>query len=324
MKEIVIGANEEGKKLDRFLDAYLKNASKGFIYKMLRKKNITLNNKKADGGEILSSGDVIKIFFSDETFDKFKGSGGGDESFKGAMKAIGDLDIIYEDDNILLINKRAGVLSQKADQDDLTLNEYLLDYLSEKGEVTSESLSTYRPSICNRLDRNTSGIVICAKSLLGARTMNSLIKDRKVDKYYQTIVSGRLSESLVLKGYLNKDERSNKVSVQKKAPSDGSHSYIETWYRPLRYLDKQDLTLLEVKLITGKPHQIRAHLSSIGHPIVGDIKYGGQKIRGQNSQILHCYKVSFPEIEDKNMNYLSGREFTADLPAVFESFLKEV
>lgn len=327
MKEIIIGANEADKRLDAFLKSYLKEASGGFIYKMLRKKNITLNGKKAEGTEKLKSGDSIKIFFADETLDKFRGRdnnavSNAAEDDKKAFKTIGNLPIIYEDENILLVNKPAGILTQKADRKDISLNEWLIGYLLSTGEITSESLETYRPSVCNRLDRNTSGLVICAKSLAGARKMTQLIKTREVDKYYRTVVSGRLSERVSLKGYLYKDEARNKVYIKDQDPGDDRYSYIETEYEPVSYLEEKDLTLLEVKLVTGKPHQIRAHLSSIGHPIIGDAKYGGRKVPGLNYQLLHSYRLVFPKVLETPFDVIAGKEFTAELPELFKKIVK--
>ena len=214
MKEIIVGENEQDKRFDRFLKGYLKEASSGFIYKMLRKKNITLNDKKSDGMEKLKKGDVIKIFFTDDTLNKFRGTESDSDKECPELlsyKKIGELHVIYEDDNIVLVDKPAGVLSQKSQKDDDSLNEWLIGYLLNKGDITAESLDTYRPSICNRLDRNTSGIVICAKSLVGARKMNELIKDRSVGKFYRTIVKGRVDDDFSLKGFLSKDEKKNKV-----------------------------------------------------------------------------------------------------------------
>ena len=324
MKEITIGANEEGKRLDSFLKSYLKEASGSFIYKMLRKKNITLNNKKADGKEKLSSGDSIKLFFSDETFEKFRGQkeSSGFKNLGDALKTFGEFPVVFEDDNIVLVNKPWGVLSQRSSQDDLSLNEWLIDYLYDIGELTKESLSTYRPSICNRLDRNTSGLIICAKTLIGARKMNEIIKDRSVEKYYRTIVTGRIKDGLSLKGFLKKDEKTNKVTIKDKDPKDDSYSYIETEYKPVEYIKDRDLTLLEVKLVTGKPHQIRAHLSSIGHPIIGDVKYGGKKIKGLNTQLLHSYRLVFPDNMGEPFTDIEGREFIAQLPDKFKEFLE--
>ena len=330
MKEIIIGANEADKRLDSFLKSYLKEASGGFIYKMLRKKNITLNGKKAEGTEKLKVGDSVKIFFADETLLKFTGksevaSGAARRDVSEYLRAydrIESLMVIYEDDNILLVNKPAGVLSQKSVMGDISLNEWLIGYLLEKGVVTGESLETYRPSVCNRLDRNTSGLVICAKSLAGARKMADLISSRDIDKYYRTIVSGRLSDRVSLKGYLYKDEAQNKVDIKVEDPHDDKYSYIETEYEPIEYLEGKDLTVLEVKLVTGKPHQIRAHLSSIGHPIIGDSKYGGQKISGLRYQLLHSYRLEFPACLEAPFDILSGKEFIAPLPDIFNKFLK--
>ena len=322
MKEIVIGANEQGKRLDSFLKTYLKEATQSFIYKMLRKKNITLNDKKADGKEKLTKGDSVKIFFSDETLLKFTGQGDlSKEAYGAALKKFGAIPVIYEDRDVVLLNKPAGILSQKAEDRDLSLNDWLIDYLLDKQEITSESLLTYRPSICNRLDRNTSGLVICAKSLAGARIMNRLIKERHVEKYYRTVVKGHLEKEMSLKGYLSKDNKSNKVKILDHDPGNDDYSYIETAYRPLDYLEDKDLTVLEVKLITGKPHQIRAHLSSIGHPIIGDVKYGGPKTLGLNYQLLHSYRLVFPKKMDEPLESLSGKEFVADLPDTFKKVI---
>ncbi|WP_026651217.1 RluA family pseudouridine synthase [Butyrivibrio proteoclasticus] len=326
MKEINISNNEAGKRLDAFLKSYLPKASGGFIYKMLRKKNIVLNGKKADGKEKLNKGDSIKIFFADETLDKFRGDTAQKvNSFEkgNVLKAVGDLDIIYEDDNVLFVNKPAGLLSQKSTDKDISLNDWLIEYLLSKGDVTSATLETYKPSICNRLDRNTSGLVICAKSLNGARVMNQMLKERTVDKYYRTIVEGKLDSNVTLKGYLSKDEKTNKVSICAKDPGSDDYSYIETLYEPLAYNSNDNLTYLEVKLITGKPHQIRAHLSSISHPIIGDVKYGGSKSFGMKYQLLHSYRLKFPEEMPEGFDALSGKEYKANLPEVFNKYFSK-
>ncbi|MCR5670164.1 MAG: RluA family pseudouridine synthase [Butyrivibrio sp.] len=322
MKEILITENEAGKRLDSFLKSYLKEAGSGFIYKMLRKKNITLNGKKAEGTEKLSKGDSVKIFFSDETFEKFRGKAGIEAvSFKGTSGKLGTLPVIYEDENIVLVNKPAGVLSQKADKNDVSVNEWLIDYLLNNGSVTAESLETFRPSACNRLDRNTSGLIICAKNLAGSRVMSSLIKDREVEKYYRTLVSGKVTKSLKLTGFLYKDEATNKVNIKKEDPQDDRYSYIETEYTPVEFFADKDLTLLEVKLITGKPHQIRAHLSSIGHPIIGDVKYGGKKLGRNSYQLLHSYRLVFPKVMPSGFEHLSGKEFMAKMPDTFSNII---
>ncbi len=323
MKEIIISEDQKNKRLDSFLKSYLANASGGFIYKMLRKKNITLNDKKAQGTEKLNTGDSIKIYFSDDTLNKFKADGNKlvaqDNSPKYDKLAV---SVIYEDDNILLVSKPAGLLSQKAEAGDISLNDWLIWYLLSKGLVTEESLELYKPSICNRLDRNTSGLVICARSLAGARVMNEMLKDRTLDKYYRTIVSGKLSDKVKLQGYLYKDESKNKVIIKDQDPHDDKYSYIETEYEPLAYSKEDDLTLLEVKLITGKPHQIRAHLSDIGHPIIGDIKYGGRRLGKLNHQLLHSYRIRFPKDMDNELKYLAGKEYVANLPEIYDRYFR--
>ena len=321
MKEIIIGENEATRRLDGFLSSYLRDASKGFIYKMLRKKNITLNDKKADGKERLSVGDSVKIFFSDDTLSKFRGAGEAaisDDIYKLTSK-LGELPVIYEDDNIVLVNKPRGILSQKAQATDESVNEWLIEYLLQKGDITSDSLETFKPSICNRLDRNTSGLIICGKSLTGLQEMNELIRSRSVKKYYRTIVKGKVSTPMTVKGYLFKDEKANKVVISDRQVND-DYSYIETAYEPLEYYSESDLTLLEVLLVTGKPHQIRAHLSSLGHPLLGDVKYGGPKLQGMKCQLLHSYRLLFPKTLQAPFDSLSGREFTAPLPREFSFF----
>ncbi len=321
MKEIIISEDQKNKRLDSFLKSYLVNASGGFIYKMLRKKNITLNDKKAQGTEKLKNGDSIKIYFSDDTLNKFKSDGGKTVSEEDSSKLNNiAVSVIYEDDNIVLVSKPAGLLSQKAQAGDISLNDWLIQYLLENGSVTKDSLELYKPSICNRLDRNTSGLVICAKSLSGARIMNEMLRDRTLDKYYRTIVAGKLSDKVKLKGYLYKDEKKNKVIIKDNDPHDDNYSYIETEYDPLDYSKEMDMTLLEVKLITGKPHQIRAHLADIGHPIIGDVKYGGRKIGKLNHQLLHSYRIKFPQDMDNELGYLAGKEYVANLPEAYDRY----
>lgn len=304
MKEVLIGKNESGQRLDKFLQKYLKEASKSFLYKMLRKKNITLNGKKAEGKEMLAPGDRVSIFFSDDTLAKFRGAQ------SAVVYPVRDLDILYEDDDVAIINKPAGVLSQKAKDDDSTLVEYFLGYLQETGQW--QAGGAFTPSVCNRLDRNTSGVVIAGKSLRGLQKMSELLRERKVDKYYVTIVEGVMKTPAHIRGYLEKNEKSNTVTIfDGEAPG---RDYIETAYEPIA--DNGQYTLLRVKLITGKTHQIRSHLSSVGHPLMGDVKYGGAKVQGERSFFLHAEEVRFPRL-DEPFDKLSGRVVTAPLPPRF-------
>lgn len=314
-----ISDKEAGQRLDKYLRKLLPETGSSFLYKMLRKKNITLNGKKADGSEKLAAGDSISVYFAEETLARFMGNSAPVcTEYDDAYRKLTGIRILYEDDHILLADKPAGILSQKAGQEDSSLNEWLIGYLLHSGFLREEELKWYKPSVCNRLDRNTSGIVLCAKSLKGAQLLGEVLRARTLHKYYQLYVKGTVMEEQLIEGYLEKDERHNKVSV---VPFGTGESYIKTRYRPLR--TEQDKTLLEVELLTGKPHQIRAHLASIGHPLLGDYKYGDKEWNDSyrkkyhvSSQLLHAYKVVFPEL-DPPFDRISGRTFYADIPAVF-------
>lgn len=320
---------EAGQRLDRYLYKLLPEAGTGFLHKMLRKKNITLNDRKAEGGEVLAAGDLVKIFFAEETLHKFMGQAQGSDRttreaalWEQAYTRYRDIPILYESEDILLADKPAGLLTQKAKEDDLSLNEWLIGYLLAKGDLTEEGLTTYRPSACNRLDRNTSGIVLCAKSVRGAQLLSDLLRERTLHKYYRLYVKGRVMQEQEIEGYLVKDEARNKVTVQAAAPAkDRNASYIKTRYQPLK--QEGDKTLLEVELITGKPHQIRAHLASVGHPLLGDYKYGDRAWNDRyrkacqiESQLLHACRVEFPILEAPFAD-ISGKIFEAEIPSAF-------
>ena len=350
MQSVTIGSNQAGQRLDKFLHKYLPNAGTGFLYKMMRKKNITLNGRKAEGSEILNEGDSVSFFFSQETFEKFSGQASlskespykmGISEYEKAYRQLKGIQIIYEDDHFLFLNKPAGILTQKAKWDDISLNEWMIGYLLQKDLNFAEELSTFHPSVCNRLDRNTSGIVLCGKTLAGLQFLSKCIKERSVHKLYHTICVGELRESAQVQGYLQKDEKKNRVYVYKQklteqklleqelskqelSEQELSHqNYIETGYVPLNF--KGGYTYLEVELITGKTHQIRAHLASIGHPLIGDFKYGNEKVNrrlkqeyGLEYQLLHAYRVTFPKITEGVGMSVSGREFTAPEPEQFK------
>ena len=319
MKEYQIEKNQSGQRLDKFLAKVLKAAPKSFIYKMLRKKNITLNGKKADGSEKTELNDEIRLFLSEETIDNFS------ESFNAtAVKC--EFETIFEDKNILVVNKPAGLLSQKAVVTDISLVEQILSYLLKTEQITNEELQTFKPAICNRLDRNTSGIVVAGKTLQGLQAMSELFRDRTIQKYYLCIVKGKLKESHTISGYLLKNEKTNQVTITQ-ISVEGSDP-IKTEYEPVLY--NEEFTLLRVKLITGKTHQIRAHLCSIGYPIIGDGKYGIKNINSQfrkkyrlEHQLLHSYEVIFPNMEGE-FSYLSGKTLQAELPDYFEQIKKDL
>ena len=325
MKEIHITAKEEGQRLDKILGKYLDQAAPSFLYKMLRKKNIKLNGKKADGKEKVKGGDVVTLFLADETIEKFqKSQNGADDSVKKAVEnmAAGKaaLDIIYEDENIILMNKPMGILSQKAGRDDISINEQMIAYCLEKGLVTKEELKIRKPSICNRLDRNTTGILAAGVTIKGLTFLSELFRNRNLGKYYFTIVKGEMKKPMHLKGWLSKDNGANQVSISDRKRSEDD-TYIETAYEPVK-TDK-GYTLLKVKLITGKTHQIRAHLAFAGYPILGDEKYGNheenlfwRKKAGLRSQLLHSGLLVFPELNGE-WEMFSGRSFEAPKPDRF-------
>lgn len=347
MHEIKVGKNEDGQRLDRILIRLFPNAGKGFLFKMLRKKNIVLNGKKAEGTERLQLGDEIKVFFSDETFEKLSGAGTNYKFDKpnditvnndpsNNYEAFSKI-VVYEDDDVIILNKPKGILSQKAVESDVSLNEMLISYMLETGALSEEQLKTFRPSMCNRLDRNTSGLICGGKTLKGLQVLSELFRSRELEKYYLCIIKGAVEKEERIDGYLIKDEKTNTVRVLKReqilsndkgngsnnriSEDDGKLEKISTQYKPLTI--KEGCTLLEVKLLTGKTHQIRAHLASIGHPIAGDMKYGDESfnrlVRDKykvKSQLLFAYRLKFPKYCGELTN-LSDKEIVLDKPQDF-------
>lgn len=324
MQRIIANQNDAGQRLDKFLAKYLNRAPKSFFYKMLRKKNIVLNGKRAAGGEILSEGDEIKLFLSDETIEKFR-------AHQLQSYPVARLSILYEDENIILINKPAGMLSQRADDAEPSLVEYLIGYLLDSGAVAAKDLERFKPSVCNRLDRNTGGIVAAGKTLAGLQDLSEAFRSRTLDKYYFAFVAGEVKEGQYLYGTLKKDHHKNMVHLEKieKKEADGQEGYIETMYEPVAGNGR--MTLLRVKLITGKTHQIRSHLAAAGHPIAGDHKYGDPRINqyfekkyGLRHQMLYACELAFPKVRlPECLQRLGGRCFEAPLPNWYERILKE-
>ena len=307
MKEYTISENDEGRRFDKYIMNILKNAPSSFTYKMLRKKNIVLNDKKASGTETLRTGDNVKIYLSDETFEKFSKRDVGDHSLINLMPPV-----VYEDSDILIVNKPSGMLTQKSDPSDVSLNEICLSYVCDSTDNDNVSDASFRPSVCNRLDRNTSGLVTFAKTYRAARNLSEAFRNRTIHKYYKCVVKGIISEDMELTGTLIKDETTNKVTV---GSADKNGSYIDTRIHPL--YQGEDLSYVEVMLITGKTHQIRAHLAYAGHPILGDPKYGDRllnekykKSHGIDSQMLVCYKLVIPD--DFPISSIAGKTFSID------------
>jgi len=315
MKEIVILKNDSGQRFDKYMLKYLNKANKSFIYKMLRKKRIKLNNGRAEGNELLIEGDTIQLYLSDETMDSFMEQ-------KTVSRTVLTFNVVYEDQNILVVNKPAGLLSHSEAKDDKdTLIDQILYYLNKNGEFNPKKESTFTPALCNRLDRNTSGLVIAGKNAQTVRQVNEAIKNKSIRKFYRTIVCGQIKKCGRLEDMYSKDRDKNKAAI-----SDEGKKII-TEYRPVKYTDKY--TLLEIELITGKSHQIRLHMQSIGSPILGDIKYGNLKennifsVLGIKRQMLHSYRIEWSGMKDE-LSYLNGSSMTAATPNDFKKAETEI
>ena len=321
MIERIINENEAGQRLDKYLHKVLPGAPSGFLYKMLRKKNITLNGHKASGSEKTSVGDEIRFFLSEDTFGSFAGK----QTSAYRPKYKGEIpQTVYEDEHVLILNKPAGVLSQPDISGEPSMVEYVTDYLVDKGDLSALDLQTFRPSVVNRLDRNTSGLIAAGKTLAALQELSEAIRSRSVRKFYQCLVRGSVSEQKLVKGYLHKDEKSNIVSIRP-SPGQGDKAIV-TEYKPISH--GKSCTLLQVELITGRTHQIRAHLASQGFPVLGDPKYGDAGFNRRlirdfdvHHQLLHCGEMDFGETGGA-LSELSGRKVECGMPVVFEEILK--
>lgn len=307
MKNFIIGKNDAGQRLDKFVTKTLPSLPKSLLYKYLRLKRIKLNGKKADAATRLNEGDSIDMYINDEFFvereEKY--------SFLGAGKT---LDVIYEDENIMLLDKKVGLLSHPDEGEYVdTLIGRVQRYLYEKGEYDPKNEASFAPALANRIDRNTGGIVMAAKNAESLRVLNEKIKNREIKKIYLCLVIGcPKQKTATLCDYMIKDEKKNKVTVYKE-PVPGSKD-IKTKYTVLD--SKDGISLVEVDLLTGRTHQIRAHMAHIGCPLLGDGKYGtnaqNKKFGGYKKQCLYSYKTVFDFTTDAGiLNYLKGKSFEA-------------
>lgn len=319
MRIITVGKNDAGQRLDKFLTKALPTLPQSLMYKYIRTKKIKINRKRAEQKSILSEGDEIQLFIREEFFDK-------PEKDTAALYRIKPkLSIVYEDENIILLDKRPGVLCHEDKEGgENTLIMHVKAYLAQNGEYNPEDEQSFAPALCNRIDRNTGGIVIAAKNAEALRVMNDKIKCRELSKYYLCEVHGRMPKrEQTLTAYLAKDSDTNTVDVSDRYIK--GYKEIATRYRVLS--EKGGMSLLEVDLLTGRTHQIRAHMAHIGHPLLGDGKYSvnrADKIKGYKYQALYSYRLVFRFDTEKcetALDYLSGKEFSVPRENIW--FLRE-
>lgn len=313
MKEIIISQNEGGQRIDKFLSKRFKTMPQSLVYKYLRTKRIKLNGKKAAPGDFVQEGDLLSFYIADEFF--------AEDQEEAAFKHITPkLNIIYEDDKIILTDKPVGMLCHSDDKEGYnTLINHIKAYLAQKSEYTTDE--AFAPALCNRIDRNTCGIVIAAKTAEALRDMNRRIKERSVDKRYLAVIHGiPKAKSGTLTDYIRKDSSSNRVYLSKDKRHNDEKSAV-TKYKVLE--SANDLSLVEAELVTGRTHQIRAQFAGIGHPLLGDGKYAvNKKDRqlGYSHQSLCSYKLSFGSTEEDSLSYLDGKTFYASKPSFLKMF----
>ncbi len=302
MTEVIITGNDAGQRADRFLAKAYPNLTAPLVAKLMRKKRIKLNGAKTEPGARLSEGDVLRFYLSEELLSK---------SVRALPQATGEISVIYEDGNILLVDKPVGMVVHEDNENTAdTLIARIICYLAQKGEYSPESENSFVPALCNRIDRNTRGIVIAAKNAETLRIMNQKIRDRELQKLYLCVVKGTPKpQTATLTAYLKKLSDENRVIVSdSKAPDMLT---IKTKYRVLE--SRGELSLCEVELLTGRTHQIRAHFAHIGHPLLGDGKYGENALNrryGMKNQALCSYKLAFHFTTDAGcLSYLDGKEF---------------
>ena len=296
MKEFKIEICNDGLRLDKFMSKVMQNASMSEIYKSLRKKKVRVNGKHKDGSYKISVGDTISMYINDEFFEK------KDVAYTWTSASV-DIDIVYQDENIIVVNKPSGMFSQDSKTSNDSLESRIRSYLYHKSEIDLNATPIFIPTLCHRIDRNTSGIVIAAKNSSALRILNEKIKNREIRKFYlcETEVAPQ-PQSGEISGYLVKDEKNHKMVFSDKEKPGSTP--CKTIYKTLH---SGCPSKVEVELLTGKTHQIRASFSHIGCPLVGDVKYGAKKTIAKDFQHLISYKIIFDFKTDAGiLNYLSG------------------
>ncbi len=288
MKKIIIGKNDSGQRLDKFLAKLLKDAPMGMIYKWIRKKRVKVGGKKQEISYMLKNGDVLELYINDEFFDEAPKT----------VKRSSPLAVVYEDSNLLIADKPSGIAAHGESD---SLLDRVQSYLFEKGEYDPNRENTFAPSLCNRIDKNTSGLVIAAKNAAALRLINEKLKNREINKFYAARVEGELkSKTGIIEGYTKKDTKNRRTEFFKTETLGAK--YCKTEYRVV------EGGLVEVKLITGRTHQIRASFAAIGHPLVGDVLYGAAKNGRRDFQMLRAYKIEFNfKTPAEGLEYLNGK-----------------
>ena len=314
---LIVKKEESGQTLEKYVKKVLNHAPMSFIYKLFRKKDVKINGHWQDKKYLINEGEEIKIFVTDEQLEEFKS--------QRDIKASSDISswIIYEDDNVLLINKPRGILVQKDSSGDEALDEMVLLYLSNKGEYDHNSVSAYKPAPAHRLDRNTAGIVVFGKNITALRELADLLNDKnKVSKRYLALVKGEIDKDGEINAPLEKNAKNGRVYVNE----NGKPSL--TRYKVLKHLN--GYTLLEVELLTGRTHQIRVHMAYINHPVIGDSKYGDFALNKEiedkynfKNQFLVAYQLYFHSL-DNNLKYLSKKKFEIPLPKELSDLLDKL
>ena len=321
MKQIEINSNDAGRRLDKFMRRYLAKATLNTIYKVIR-KDVKVNGKREGNSYMLAAGDMLTLYMSDAQIAEWTASS---ETGAGS-KVRRSFKIVYEDEDILVVDKPFGLLTHgDSNEKKNHLANQVKDYLIETGKYNPRE-RVFAPAPANRLDRNTTGAVLFGKNSASLKALNEMIRENKVDKYYMTIVYGHPDGEIVLKGRLIKDQKTNTVKILDIGASEGRE--IETIARPFRRIG--DFTLVEIKLVTGRTHQIRAHMASVGHPVIGDVKYAGgraadvnRKLKqrfGLSTQLLHSCRITFKEGIGP-LERLTGRSIEVDLPEEFERII---
>ena len=324
MREILISQNEKEQKLLKLLQKYFKGQADSFLYKMLRKKNILLNGKKADGKEILRLGDTVQLYFSEESLGKLiqERESGEKEFWTQKWQRF----ILYEDKHCILFNKPVGLLSENDGSSSFSVNSLLLSYMRTKGELSKEQEKSFRPGIANRLDRNTSGIIIFGKSLGGLQAFGKLLQSHDLEKKYYALVYGDFQKTGLQEHFLEKDKGQNKALESERGKR------VKSAFEKLACVESSvgPLSILSVQIFTGKTHQIRTQLSLLSHPIVGDDKYGDTRKNSRlrktlplSYQLLHSYSLRFPKLPESSVLFsLSEKCFFAPLPKEYFEILK--